>query len=658
MDTDSEKVKFRLTLLMLMFMAASAALLGRSVFVQLIPDERLDQLARKQFNSKVLIKPRRGSVLDTNGEPLAVNVEINSLAANPLKVQNKKTAAWLLSKAVEIPASKLIPRFSEKKEFVWIKRHLSEADMAKLRRWHIMDKDGSLISGLWLVKESQRAYPHAELAAHVIGDVNVDSEGIEGVELREDERLRGKVAAVTAIKDALGRPTFIDAAAAKHVKEGEKISLTIDASLQFAVEVELRGAIRKTGSKSGTVIIMDSATGEILALANEPSFNPNEKGAPADYRRNRAITDGYEPGSTLKAVLLAAALSNGWKLNDKIWAESGKIRIQGKVISEAESREKFGWLDIKEVLQVSSNVGAAKLALKVGADHYHDMLRAFGFGSKTNIRLPGEISGRIPHRKSWPPLTLANIGFGQGIMVTRLQMLRAYAAILNGGWLVRPRIINGEEDVDVRKRIISQKVSAQLLDALEAVTGKNGTGTKAMLEGYRVAGKTGTAQMVDSQTGTYSRSRFISSFIGFALGVEPKIAIFVSLDEPKGVYYASDTAAPLFREILNVVATRFSMPSKGVSIGAEKLAVKSAEKTEKQVIRPSSLKWRGATSTGRFTWTMPSLSGLTPREVIDLLKGHEFGLEFKGDGVVHEQFPAEGKLLAEGDKIKIVLAEP
>jgi cell division protein FtsI (penicillin-binding protein 3) len=429
------------------------------------------------------------------------------------------------------------------------------------------------------------------------------------------------------------------------------------------------------------VIVMNAVTGEVLAMANDPSYNPNDRTAPADHRRNRAVTDGYEPGSTMKAVLLASALSNGMKLSDQVFGEHGKFKLQGRTISEAETKEKFDWISLKKIIQVSSNIGAAKLALKVGADRYFNTLKGFGFASKTGIGFPGEISGRVPPRKSWQPLTLANIGFGQGVLVTPIQMVRAYAAFLNGGWLVEPSLIRDSvEKPAPPKRILSPRVCEQVLEALESVTQKDGTGEKANLPGYRVAGKTGTAQKVDPATGAYSRSKHIASFIGYALDVEPKLVIYTMLDEPKGSYYAAETAVPLFHEVLSDVANRYSLPGRRLAQdeeapkGAPKLAAAAASSSPRphamagwaeppqldpaqELAKTGPLEWIGTEGEGHQVWRMPLLKGLTAREAMQRLKGHSFQLELEGSGVIHSQYPAEGKSVADGETVKLGLSE-
>jgi cell division protein FtsI (penicillin-binding protein 3) len=706
----------------------AGAVLFRAGSVQVVGDPRLEQMGRRQFQSKVLIRPRRGEIMDRNGARLAINVEASSLAANPSKVESPRALARLLSRATDVPYKKLLQRLENGKEFVWIKRHLSEAETQRLRKMRVIDSEGELVGGLMMVRESKRVYPHGELASHLIGDVNVDSEGVEGVELWQNERMRGKVLSVNAIRDAMGRPTFIDAVSAKSVQEhrdGEAVRLTIDSSLQFAVEEELKAAVHKANARGGSIIVMNAVSGEVLAMANQPPFNPNDPSSPLDHRRNRALTDGYEPGSTMKAVLAASYLAHGGKPTDQVWGEMGQgYKVQGRRISEAEAHEKYGWLSLAKMIAVSSNVGAAKFALKHGSDNYYNSLKGFGFGSKTASGFPGEISGQLPARKSWQPITLANIGFGQGILVTPIQMARAYAVFVNGGWLVQPKLIQdpieaklqgkGVKDVEdaagfgfltranaepqdrpqpaVRpeppRRVISEEVAAQMLEILKGPMLEGGTGLNANLNGYVVAGKTGTAQKVDPSTHAYSRNHFVASFIGTAVGVEPKLVILTTIDEPHGVYYASGTAAPLFREVLNAVATRFSIPvrpdtpnrviaeaSKSgaghaashwnsrtaaalakIGILTDALRTSSA-KAVAPVTPPSELHWQGMSPGGRAIWTMPSLKGLTAREALQALPGNHFMMEMKGLGVIRAQAPAEGAALTEGETVKVSLAE-
>jgi cell division protein FtsI (penicillin-binding protein 3) len=697
----SDPFKSRFIFLMVLCLAGAGLLAGRAAWIQIGGDKRLENLSRRQFTTKFLVSPRRGSILDRNGEPLAINSETRSLAMNPQKIVHRKAVARLLAKALDLPQSHVLKRMDDRRGFAWIKRHLSEHEFEKLRTHHIIGPDGDLINGLWIVSESERVYPHNELAAHILGGTNLDSEGTEGIELLQNEKLRGKVISVSAVRDALGRPAFIDSKAAKDAQEGrdgEPVTLTLDASLQYSVEEELRNAVRKANARGGSVIVMNAMNGEILAMANEPSFNPNIRGASPDRKRNRALTDGYEPGSTLKPALLAAALTNGMKLTDQVFGEHGKFKIGGRTISEATAHERFEWISLKKIIQVSSNVGAAKLALKLGADKYLAALHSYGFGTRTGIEFPGEINGRVPPRKAWTPITLANIGFGHGVLVTPIQMTRIYASFLNGGWLVQPTLIKSKNGQPPEPhRIMSEKVTAQVIEALESTTQtkEGGTGGNAVLNGYRIAGKTGTAQKIDPETKRYSRSRYVASFIGFPLQVEPKIVIFASIDEPHGQYYGGEVAAPLFREVLNAVANRFSLPAPvGATLAETKqpaappadmikssqaaiakavahqtalaaLAAKShtpkesdpQENLEAGAPLNPKLELASTATAARPAWKMPSLKGLTPREVVDALEGHSLNLEVKGVGLVRAQSPEPGQAIAEGDTVRLTLGE-
>lgn len=670
----------RLRVVLLFSLLLALIGLSRAAYIQIVGDPRLNQLSKKQFNSKVLVSARRGVISDRNGEPLAVNTDIHSLAANPNKIQNKRLMARLLAKATNIPESKLLEKFKEKKEFVWIKRLIPDDQIDQFKKWGLTDSGGNLIPGFFLVKENFRRYPHGELAAQVVGSVNLDSEGTEGVELWQNSRLEGKVVSMKATRDALGRPTLYDASAANDARDGETIQLTIDASLQFSVEESLRNAVEKTHSRAGTVIVMDASSGEILALANSPNFNPNQRNAPHDVKRNRALTDAYEPGSVMKPIHLATALQNGWKITDRLHGENGSFKVQGKRISEAETHEKFEWISLKKMIEVSSNIVAAKMAMKLGYEKLSQGLKLFEFGTKTGTRFPGELSGWLPSSKrDWTPLTLANVGFGQGLMVTPVQIIRAYAAFANGGYLVTPRILKNDSDdktPPAPKRILRPDVVTHVVDALKGATiEKEGTGKKAALDGYIVGGKTGTAQTVDPVTRHYSRNHYRSTFVGFPIGTEHKIVILTLLDEPKGVYYAGETAAPLFSEVLNSVVTRFAIPHQVPPTGQTpaKLAEAPAQKAPGNLsdgIRKSldRLKWSAShtesaprlevyssSAEGKAFWKMPNLHEMTAREALNALKGHDFKVEISGSGLIETQIPAPDSKIGEGDSIRLRL---
>jgi cell division protein FtsI (penicillin-binding protein 3) len=671
-------MKTRFTGVMLFCLSIATVVAGRAAYIQIIRDPRLTDLSKRQFQSKVLVQARRGLVVDRNGEPLAVNAEVASLAANPKKIQNRKLMARMIAKALGMPIAQVTEKLKEgRREFVWIKRHLGDDQVEQFKKWGLVEPSGQLLPGLILVKENFRRYPHGSLAAQTIGTVNLDNDGTEGVELWQNSRLEGKVVSMRAIRDALGRPTLYDASAAADAKDGETIQLSIDASLQFSVEEALKTSMEKTRARAGSVIVMDAIHGDLLAIANAPTFDPNRRNAPSEAKRNRVITDGYEPGSTLKPVLLAAALTNGWKISDRLHGELGSFRVQGRRISEAETHEKFAWITLKKMIQVSSNVVSAKLAMKLGQEKFMAGLRAFGFGAKSGVGFPGELSGWLPpSKKPWQPLTLATVGFGQGIMVTPMQMVRSYASFLNGGYLVEPRILkNPGEDPPAPKRVITPEVAAQVVEALKTVAEPDGTGKKARLDGYVVAGKTGTAQTVDPKTKRYSPNRYISSFIGFPVGVEPKIVILAMLDEPRGVYYASETAAPLFRDVLNAVVTRFGIPmnapidpkSREIESDPMTLAEEKAKKSAKPIlsgrerlemsqslaVSPSKLELQGSAPDGKLVFKMPDLRGLTIRESLEALQGYSFDVDATGTGWLKSQSPEPGAKVSERARIRL-----
>ncbi len=629
-------MKTRLSLLFILCILLSGALVFRAVRLQLLPQPKLASLAKRQFQSRIVMRPKRGLIADRNGVTLAGNIETMSLAASPSRMKRPAISSRLVSKALDIPLSRIQEKLKDKRDFVWIRRHLTETETQRLRSWKVIESDGEPAAGFILVRENKRVYPNGSLAGHVLGDVNIDHEGLEGLELRMNAKLKGKDAEFLSIRDALGRPSGMDLSSSARAEDG-----------------------RKTGAKSASAIVMDSVTGEILAMANEPAFDPNDSRTPADVRRNRAVTDGFEPGSTMKAVLLAAALSHGAKMSDRVHGERGSFVVQGRRISEAETHERFEWLSLDQMLKFSSNVGAAKLALRLGQEKFKSELVKMGFGSKTGVDFPGEISGRLPGSPRWQPLTTANVGFGQGILATPLQMLRAYAAFANGGWLVRPTLLRLEKQTPVTQRVFSEEIASQLRRALEGTLETGGTGVKARVEGIRVAGKTATAQMVDSNTGRYSRSRYTASFIGFPIGVEPKVVVFTSLTEPKGVYYATDTAAPLFKEILTATLQRLGIP---VQQSAPVLASAPAHSNRKQkevVHTPQAAEVIGAglKPDGTHFWKMPSLHGLSAREALRELQGHAFQVEAHGSGIVQSQAPEVGKAIADGETVRLVLVE-
>ena len=655
-------MRIRLSLVICVFAFLAVGMLVRSTWIQIIHDPKLETLARRQFESKILMKPRRGLILDRTGEPFAINLETSSLAGNPKKIVKSRSTSHLLSRALGMSASQLKKKLDSKKSFIWFERHLSEARMEQFRKAGILQPSGEMPEGLWIVKEMKRVYPHGELGTSLIGSVNVDAEGIEGVELWKNTALRGKSASIEAFKDALGRPALMNQVKDTTLQDGEAVELSIDASLQYSVEEALNESIEKTNSDSGMVIVMDSSNGEILALAQAPHRY--------GVKKVTALTDGYEPGSTMKPLMLASAISKGVvKVTDGLFGHYGQFKIQGRTISEAEAHEKFGYISMKKMIEVSSNIVAAELALKLGADRAVQGLREIGLGSRTGIGFPGEISGWTPSTgKGIKPLTLATIGFGQSILVTPIQMIRAYAALANGGELVEPTLLKrSEKDVLKKTRIFKPGTVKDVTEALVSVTeGDKGTGHKARVEGFRVAGKTGTAQTVDPKTKRYSTSRHIASFIGYPVGVKQPIVVLTLLDHPRGIYYAGETAAPLFSKVLAKAVSRFSIPT------TEKIPLPLVESTptpapvveDSEVIQVAQthdeILEQSIQSTKEVNLDhpiMPSLIGLTPQEAIQALKPFMPRVQIKGFGLIKKQTPEMGTLISKNVKVNLTLEE-
>lgn len=645
--------KLKLKVLALFCFLFAVLILLRAIQIQIVGDERLSKLEKKQFQSKVLVMPSRGMIFDRNDEPLAVNVDIQSLAANPSAIKEPEKYTWAIKKALGISYGSTLRKLKSNREFTWIKRHISKKSFDDLKKYQFFKKNGDLPEGFWIVKESQRVYPNNEIASHILGDVNVDLKGIEGIEYKFDEHLRGKVGSISAVKDALGRPTFLEEKENQKAQNGKPLKLTIDLALQHASERALEKAVAQSNAKGGTVIVMNAKDGEILAMANRPTFNPNNKNKKPSDRRNRVVTDGFEPGSTMKPILIASALEHGWNSKKLIWGELGQFKVQGRWISEAETDEKFKWLSLKKIIKVSSNVGAAKVALELGSKNYVETLHRLGFDSKTGIDFPGEISGIIQPAGKISNITLANMGFGQGLLVTPIQVLRAYAAIANGGWLIQPKLVLTEEfkNTDLPLRVLKPRTVEYVKDALMSTAEEGGTALKAKVQGYLVAGKTGTSQVVDPVTRRYSNSKYYSSFVGFLPNAEPNVVIFTSVDTPKGIYYASEKAAPLFKEVATAVINRYRMPM------TEDLKdeVKTTLSQKEHIKMPHLPRIEQKENE---IWKMPLLTGLTAREALEVFEGYPVEFQLKGFGVISEQEPKEGVLIKRNDKVSLKLIRP
>jgi cell division protein FtsI (penicillin-binding protein 3) len=541
-------MRARILWIFLLLLTSLAGVAAKLFFLQIQQGDRLAARASKQYERRLPILSRRGTIYDRTGRELAVSLKVTSVFAQPAAVENPPATAEALAPLLGLPAKDILARLTADKPFVWLQRQLDppKADA-------ISDLN---LKGIGLFPESRRYYPRQELAAHVLGMVGLDDRGLEGLEHQHDDLLGGQPQFVSAQQDALGRIIFRQEEPAPQ-RPIFDLTLTIDEVLQYITERELQRAVERSRAKAGTAIVMDPWTGEILAMANQPTFDPNAyKKAGAAARRNRAATDAFEPGSVFKVILLAGALEEGAvRPDDRFFGENGAIEVSGITIRD---HEKYGWLTAQEILIHSSNVGAIKIGQKLGKSLYYHYISSFGFGTLTGLDLPGETPGLMRRPRGWSALSLSVLSLGQEISVTPMQIATAFAAVANGGNLVRPHVIRALRAQDeslqrvvapvVIRRVISTETARTMLTMLRGAV-EEGTGKEAALAEYTVAGKTGTAQKMDPATGRYSHQKLVASFVGAVPAERPRLVILVMIDEPETLRWGGSIAAPAFREI-------------------------------------------------------------------------------------------------------------
>jgi cell division protein FtsI (penicillin-binding protein 3) len=539
----------RLVVLTALILCAFATIVLRLLALQGMSAPHWVRQAAIEHERTIRAEGERGSIFDRNGQPLAVNVEVPSVFAVPSLIEDAGSVARRLAAALGESQTSLLKRLKTGKDFVWVRRKVEPGRLSAIRPM--------AVQGVGIVMESQRIYPKHALLGQTLGFADVDNRGLEGIERRYDPVLQGERGKLTFERDALGKIVFPKDLSYRSPARGKDLYLTIDEVIQYISERELDRALESTQAAAGTVIVMDPQTGEILSLAVRPRFNPNDRNAHSpDQWRNRAIGDLYEPGSTFKIVVAAAALEEGAvRPEEAIFCENGTMSLPGRSLHD---HTPSGWLSFQEVIAKSSNIGTAKVAIRLGADRLSRYIASFGFGERTGIDLPGEITGKIRPLSEWSERSLAMVAIGQEVGVTPIQMISAMGAIANGGYLLTPRVTlkvsDGEGGSEtfgrsVRKRVISKETSRRMVAILEAVAGRGGTGERAAMADYRVAGKTGTAQKIDPVTRRYAPDRFVSSFVGFAPADDPRLVILVVIDEPKGVSWGGSVAAPVFRAI-------------------------------------------------------------------------------------------------------------
>jgi cell division protein FtsI (penicillin-binding protein 3) len=650
---------------------------GRLVQLQIRRHDELAARARNQQMSAIETAPTRGQVLDRQGRELARSLDTESFYSDPSEVKNVEETARKIASVTGLAREDLVKRFKDaqdaNKKFIWIVRRLEMERAARL--------DALELDGVYSRKEPKRYYPNDTLAAHVLGFVDTDEIGLGGVEQSYNEKIRGEAGKVYLEHDRDQR-TFESYEV--QPLPGQTIVLTIDQLIQYRTEQALTDAVQRTHAKSGSAIVMDPRTGEILALANSPTFNPNQPAADSPgARTNGALQNIYEPGSTFKIVAYSAAIEKGLVTpEDKIDCQNGSIIVNGRLVHDGHA---YGVLTVADALAKSSNVGAIKLGLMVGNDSMYDFMKRLGFGSRTGIDLAGESPGILRPVARWQPTSMGSLAIGQEVGVTPLQMAAAYSVLANNGSWIKPHIVrelrNPDGNVTFQAKIetrpaLKAETCAALRTMMEGVT-LHGTARKAQLEGYTAAGKTGTAQKIDPKTHAYSATKYIGSFVGFAPVSNPAVVIIVVIDEPEGAYHGGDVAAPVFREIAEQVLPELdvtpdteiknnpsliagsSRPSPQ-QIRGDTAQVERRDDTLPKVVASKSFAGRTsevvlAVATNRGA-LMPDLRGQSVRDALRTCAQLGLKLEAHGDGLATQQYPAAGTEVDAGQTVRVDFA--
>lgn len=540
---------WRRRMLLVLVLLGFVALLGRSLYLQSFHKRFLQEKGDARYNRTLVLPSQRGKITDRHGELLAISSPVESIWANPSDVKidgnQTKKIADLLSLKLDVVNKKLA---NSEREFVYLKRRVSPELAAEVMRLGV--------PGVYLQREYKRYYPAGEVTAHLVGFTGIDDQGQEGFELTMNKTLSGKSGSRKVIKDRAGH-IIEDLEAVKVPQDGHDVVLSIDRRIQYLAHRELAKAVDKFKAKAGAAIVLDAKTGEVLAMANVPTYNPNNPVNIQGKSRNRAITDTFEPGSTMKTVTAAAALESGlYRSETKIQTAPGRMTIGSATIHDAHAH---GVLTVSEIIQKSSNIGSAKMALSLDKQYMWGVFNLIGFGTKTRIGFPGEASGRLRDFKTWRPIEQATMSYGHGISVTLLQLARAYTVFANDGEL-KPVSLLKLKEAPVGTQVFSPATAHAVKDMLELVVLPGGTALRAQVLGYRVAGKTGTTHKLSPQGG-YEKDKYVGSFVGMAPASNPRLIMAVMIDDPSsGEYYGGTVAAPVFSAVMADTLRMLAIP--------------------------------------------------------------------------------------------------
>ncbi len=641
----------RIVLLVAFVVALATAIGARLVQLQIGRCADFRARAEDQYRSRVVVPATRGAILDRSGNPLAISMEALSLYVHPRRVEDPERSATVLAPVLGMPAREILARLRSGKPFVYLKRLLEPGDAERVRALGLPIGDDRPFG---FERESKRVYPRGRLAAHVVGYSTIDGEGVEGIERRFDDQLRGDPTVFLVLQDA--RNGRLRERVGEPRRQPRDVVLTIDLALQHIVERELELAMRETGADAASAVILEPATGEVLALANHPAPDPNAFGRATEVERaNRAVSAVYEPGSTFKIVPMAAALDRERvRPGQPIWCENGAWATRGRVIHDVKPH---GTLTPLEILEKSSNIGMVKIVQTLSASELWDSMVGFGFGSKTGVELPGESRGILREPSRWSGFSQASLAFGQEIGVTALQMAAALSAVANGGTLVPPHVVRGTcdatgallaSDHEPPRRVIRPATAREIGRMLEAVV-RSGTGARAIIDGYRVAGKSGTAQRSHGQG--YAAGEYVASFGGFAPASAPRLVVLVVIEFPRGAQHqGGQVAAPVFARILAEALRYLRVPPDDAFEREDGDAplVAAGQVSAVATRRPPV-----DTPVG----TIPDVRGVGLREAIETIARRGCRPVVFGTGLVVSQEPVPGTPLAPGAVCTLRLEE-
>lgn len=657
-DRAARWIAARIGIVAFLFVLGFGTIALRAVQLQVLQQDRLASEARDQYVRQLVLRPRRGVIADRTGVPLAVSADAESVFADPEAFERAPSSSiQKLARMLGGDARALVKRTEQRGRFAWLKRRVSPAEAAAVRKLDV--------PGVALVAETRRYYPKGAFAANLLGFVGDDGDGLEGLERSLDEQLRGEPSKVPSLRDGAGQTVLRDAPDPGRTREGARVELTVDQGLQLTTEQALSRAVTGAQALSGMAVALDPTTGEILALAIWPTFNPNAP-RPGEVLKNRAVTDTFEPGSTLKAFTIAGALDRGvLKATDAIDCGNGELAIGAHVIHD---HAQLGWAGAAKILALSSNVGAARIGARLGRDGLHDVLSSFGFGERTGVGLPAEHRGQLPLFRS--DIAVATASFGHGVTATALQVTAAMGALANGGVLMRPRVLKRVVDVasgevleegrpEAVRRVVRPETATTMGRWLAGVIeNERGTGRRARLDGWRAGGKTGTAQKADPVSGGYSADRHFSSFVGFAPLDAPRIVVGVFIDEPKGEIYGGEVAAPAFKRIAEYALKMLGIPPTGPTVAQAEPAELAGAEEEEEAPPVVELATRSSAATDGTAVSVPTLAGLPARTAIRLLEAQGLLADVDGSGRVKAQSPPGGRRVDRGSRVRLTLAPP